>query len=78
MLSQSRDCLVNSLLVRVVFTRVKRDFGCQDGQPYVQTMDERVPETRAGERRLRTGDRSYTCTGSQLLFLAKPLMLLRQ
>ena len=59
--------LVTSLLVRAALARVKGHFGYRDGQPYIRTLDVRVPQVQAGEKRLHVGDRGPTCTGSQLL-----------
>jgi len=60
---------VNSLMVRHALAKMKRDFGYHDGKPYLQTVHERVPKMRAGDRVLRISDDGDASTGSQLLGL---------
>ena len=61
--------IVNSLMVRLALAVMRRDYGYMHGQPYLQTLHERIPEMRTGQRRLKISDDGDANTGSQLLGL---------
>ncbi|DBB01368.1 TPA: hypothetical protein ACH3X1_013672 [Trebouxia sp. C0004] len=63
--------LVNSLLVRHALAVVKRDHGYRDGQPYVGTFDERIPEYRNAPLAVSVTDDGDDVTHTQLLGLGQ-------
>ncbi len=58
--------MVNSLLVRHASAVVKRDHGYRDGQPYVGTFDERIPEDRDASLAVSVTDDGDDVTHTQL------------
>ena len=63
--------LVNSLLVRHALAVVKRDHGYRDGQPYVGSFDERIPEYRNAPLAVSIADDGDDVTHTQLLGLGQ-------
>ncbi len=63
--------LVNSLLVRHALAVVKRDHGYRDGQPYVGTFDERIPEYRNARLAVSVTDDGGDVTHTQLFGLGQ-------
>ncbi len=63
--------LVNSLLVRHALAVVRRDHGYRDGQPYVGTFDERIPEYRNAPLAVSVTDDGDDVTHTQLLGLGQ-------
>ncbi|DBA77854.1 TPA: hypothetical protein ACH3X1_009208 [Trebouxia sp. C0004] len=63
--------LVNSLLVRHALAVVKRDHGYRDGQPYVGTFDERIPEYKNAPLAVSVTDDGDDVTHTQLLGLGQ-------